>query len=133
MVLTASPKYIKEYSPVVTPKELENHQWIIFSLLPNPTEWEFKQKKQIETISVKGNIKTNNAEAVRTLLLAGGGVSVLSHFMVADDIREGRLVELLPNYDLGSAGVYLVYQEKQYKQLKIQLFNDFINKNLKLN
>jgi DNA-binding transcriptional LysR family regulator len=93
----------------------------------------FKQKKQTETISVKGNIKTNNAEAVRTLLLAGGGVSVLSHFMVADDIREGRLVELLPNYDLGSAGVYLVYQEKQYKQLKIQLFNDFINKNLKLN
>ncbi len=133
MVLTASPAYIKQYGPVVTPKELEKLQWIIFSLLPKPTEWVFKQNKKVETISVKGNIKTNNAEAVRTLLLAGSGVSVLSHFMVADDIQEGRLVELLPNYDLGSAGVYLVYQEKQYKQLKIQLFNDFISKNLKLN
>jgi len=132
MVLTASPAYIKQYSPIVTPKDLENHHWITFSLLPNPTEWEFKQKKLTETISVKGNIKTNNSEAVRTLLLAGGGLSVLSHIMVAEDIREGRLVELLPNYDLGSAGVYLVYQDKPYKQLKIQLFNDFINQNLKL-
>ena len=132
MVLTASPKYVKQYGPVVTPKELEKHHWIIFSLLPNPTEWTFKQKKQTETVFVTGNIKTNNAEAVKTLLLAGEGISVLSHFMVAEDIREGRLVELLPNYDLDSVGVYLVYQEKQHIHLKIQLFNDFINNNLKL-
>ena len=132
MVLTASPAYIKQYSPIVTPKDLENHHWITFSLLPNPTEWAFKQKKLAETISVKGNIKTNNAEAVRTILLAGGGLSVLSYLMVAEDIREGRLVELLPNYDLGSAGVYLVYQDRPHKQLKIQLFNDFMNKHLKL-
>ncbi len=131
MVLTASPAYIKQCSQITRPKDLENHHWVTFSLLPNPTEWEFKQKKLTETISVKGNIKANNAEAVRTLLLAGGGLSVLSHLMVAEDIREGRLVELLPNYDLGLAGVYLVYQDRPHKQLKIQLFNDFMTKHLK--
>ncbi len=132
LVLAASPRYLKQYGPIVTPKDLEKHACVIFSLLPNPTKWTFTQKKQQETVSVSAIIKTNNAGAVKALLLQGAGASVLSHFIVAEDLREGRLVELLPNYDLGSAGVYLVYQEKQYKQLKIQLFNDFIKKNLKL-
>jgi len=132
LVLAASPSYLKQYGPIVTPKDLEKHACVIFSLLPNPTKWTFTQKKQKETVSVGAIIKTNNAGAVKALLLQGAGASVLSHFIVAEDLREGRLVELLPNYDLGSAGVYLVYQEKQYKQLKIQLFNDFIKKNLKL-
>ncbi len=132
LVLAASPSYLKQYGPIVTPKDLEKHACVIFSLLPNPTKWTFTQKKQQETVSVGAIIKTNNAGAVKALLLQGAGASVLSHFIVAEDLREGRLVELLPNYDLGSAGVYLVYQEKQYKQLKIQLFNDFIKKNLKL-
>lgn len=132
LVLTASPSYLKQYGPIVTPKDLEKHACVIFSLLPNPTKWTFTQKKQKETVSVGAIIKTNNAGAVKALLLQGAGASVLSHFIVAEDLREGRLVELLPNYDLGSAGIYLVYQEKQYKQLKIQLFNDFIKKNLKL-
>lgn len=132
LVLTASPSYLKQYGPIVTPKDLEKHACVIFSLLPNPTKWTFTQKKQQETVSVSAIIKTNNAGAVKALLLQGAGASVLSHFIVAEDLREGRLVELLPNYDLGSAGIYLVYQEKQYKQLKIQLFNDFIKKNLKL-
>lgn len=132
LVLAASPSYLKQYGPIVTPKDLEKHACVIFSLLPNPTKWTFTQKKQQETVSVSAIIKTNNAGAVKALLLQGAGASVLSHFIVAEDLREGRLVELLPNYDLGSAGVYLVYQEKQYKQLKIQLFNDFIKKNLKL-
>ncbi|MBV1899627.1 MAG: LysR family transcriptional regulator [Cycloclasticus sp.] len=132
MVLLASPSYIKKYSPVSTPKELENHQWVICTLLSNPTEWVFKHKKQTEKVTVKGNIKTNNAQAVKNLLLAGAGISVLTHFMVAEELKEGRLVELLPGYDLGLAGVYLVYQERQYRQLKIQLFSDFISKNLKL-
>ncbi|MBV1899208.1 MAG: LysR family transcriptional regulator [Cycloclasticus sp.] len=132
LVLAASPSYLKQYGPIVTPKDLEKHACVIFSLLPNPTKWTFTQKKQQETVSVGAIIKTNNAGAVKALLLQGAGASVLSHFIVAEDLREGRLVELLPNYDLGSAGIYLVYQEKQYKQLKIQLFNDFIKKNLKL-
>ena len=123
LVLTASPSYLKQYGPIVTPKDLEKHACVIFSLLPNPTKWTFTQKKQQETVSVGAIIKTNNAGAVKALLLQGAGASVLSHFIVAEDLREGRLVELLPNYDLGSAGIYLVYQEKQYKQLKIQLFN----------
>ncbi len=132
MVLMASPAYIKKYSPISIPKELESHQWVICTLLSNPTEWVFKHKKQNEKVSVKGNITTNNAQAVKNLLLAGAGISVLTHFMVAEELQEGRLVELLPGYDLGSAGVYLVYQQRQYRQLKTQLFSDFISKNLKL-
>ena len=106
LVLTASPSYLKQYGPIVTPKDLEKHACVIFSLLPNPTKWTFTQKKQQETVSVSAIIKTNNAGAVKALLLQGAGASVLSHFIVAEDLREGRLVELLPNYDLGSAGIY---------------------------
>ena len=132
LVLVASPAYLKKHQPLVSPVQLEEHQWITLSLLPNPNEWVFQQKKQSKTVSVQGNIKTNSADAVRTLLLQGAGVSVLSHFIIADDLREGRLVELLPTYDLGSVGIYLVCQSKQFKQLKLQLFMDFISQKISL-
>ena len=132
LVLAASPAYLKKHEPLISPMQLEKHQWITFSLLPNPNEWVFKQKKQSKAVSVQGSIKTNSADAVRTLLVKGAGVSVLSHFIIADDLREGRLVELLPMYELGSAGIYLVCQSKQFKQLKLQLFMDFISQKINL-
>jgi len=78
-------------------------------------------------VHVDGRTKTNSAIAVRAFILGGTGIAPLSDFLVSDDIKAGRLEQLLPEYDCGSAGVYAVYQGRRYKQAKVQLFIDFIN------
>ena len=68
---------------------------------------------------------------MRTALLDGMGIGVVSNFLVCDDIKAGRLEQLLPEYDAGIAGIYAVYQNRHYQQAKVRLFIDFIETQLK--
>lgn len=129
--LCASPDYIERRGRPETPAQLTDHEWIIFSLLPAPYHWTFTKNKRQETIQIKGQLKTNNADAIRTLLLQGAGIAALGSFLVGDDIKAGRLEQLLPDYDCGGAGMYAVYQDRHYQQAKVRLFIDFIDNWLK--
>ena len=90
----------------------------------------FTKNKRQETIQIKGQLKTNNADAIRALLLEGAGIAALGSFLVGDDLKSGRLEQLLPDYDCGGAGMYAVYQDRHYQQAKVRLFIDFIDKRL---
>ncbi|WP_420006425.1 LysR family transcriptional regulator [Arenibacterium sp. LLYu02] len=47
-----------------------------------------------DPLEIPASVTANNGEAVRQLVLRGLGVARFSDFMIADDIRAGRLVEL---------------------------------------
>lgn len=130
-LLCASPDYIERRGRPESPEQLADHECIIFTLLPAPFHWTFTKNKRQKRIQVNGRLKTNNADSVRTLLLEGAGISVLGDYLVKDDIKAGRLVRLLRDYDCGSAGIYAVYQDRHYQQAKVRLFIDFIDKHLK--
>lgn len=129
--LCASPSYLKKYGTPTKPEHLVNHQWVVFTLLPTPNRQTLKKKGQQQTISVNGRFKTNNALTLRSLLLAGNGIGVLSEFLVTQDIKKGKLVRLLPDYDAGAAGVYAVYPDKHYQLSKVQLFINYLCKHLR--
>jgi len=126
-LLCASPAYIERMGKPERPEQLTKHDWIIFSLLPTPYHWTFVKNRSEKHIQVKGKVKTNNADAVRSFLLNGTGLAALSSFLVVDDIKNGRLVQLLPDYNCGSAGIYAVFQDRRYQQAKVRLFIDYIN------
>lgn len=130
-MLCASPDYIAHHGRPESPAQLAEHEWIIFTLLPTPFHWTFTKNKRQQRVQVKGRLKTNNAGALRSLLLEGAGIAAMANYMVGDDIKAGRLQHLLPSYDCGSAGIYAVYQDRHYQQAKVRLFIDFIDKQLK--
>jgi DNA-binding transcriptional LysR family regulator len=47
---------------------------------------------------VTGNLCTNSIEAVRAAALKGQGVCLLPLLSVAEDLKTGRLLRLLPDY-----------------------------------
>ena len=79
-----------------SPAELASHECIIFTRLPTPYHRTFTKNKREERIQVKGQLKTKNADAVRTAMLEGTGVGSVSSFLVGGDIKAGRLEHLLP-------------------------------------
>lgn len=125
-LLCASPEYIERNGLPETPEELMSHDWIIFTLLPTPYHYIFTKNKKSNKIQIKGRIKTNNGNAVRNLLLEGAGVAALSDFLVTKDLKEGKLIHLLPDYHIADAGIYAVFQNKHLQQAKVRTFIDFI-------
>ncbi len=129
--LCASPDYIERHGRPESPAQLGDHEWILFTRLPTPYHWTFTKNKRQERIQVKGRLKTNNADAIRSSLLAGAGIAAQASFLVSDDIKAGHLEHLLPDYDCGSVGVYAVYQDRRYQQAKVRLFIDYIDREFK--
>jgi len=130
-MLCASPVYLEQHGRPATPAQLTEHECIIFTLLPTPHQWTFFRNQHRETIQIRGQTRTNSAIAMRELALNGAGIAPLSHFLVSKAIAAGRLEPLLTDYDCGSAGVYAVYLDRRYKQAKVRLFIDFIDRRLK--
>ena len=129
-LLCASPNYIERMGLPETPEDLAQHEWVIFTLLPTPHHYTFTKNKKSKKVQVKGRIRTNNGNAVRTLLLEGAGISALSDFLVAKDLNKGRLIRLLPDYHIADAGIYAVHQSHHLQQAKVRKFIDYLAEKL---
>lgn len=130
MLLCASPDYLERYGMPTTPDELTQHEWIIFSALPTPYHYTFTKNKTSKKIQVKGRLKTNNGHAVRKLVLESAGISALSNFVVGDDLKNGNLIQLLPEYHIDIVSVYAVFHTQHLQQAKIRTFIDFLVENI---
>jgi DNA-binding transcriptional LysR family regulator len=64
--------------------------------------------------------------AVQDLLREGLGVSVLTDYMVREDIGQGRLVRLLPDWSLPSGGIHAVYPASRHVPAKVRVLVDFL-------
>lgn len=68
----------------------------------------------------------NNSEALREALIAGLGICQMPTFIVGDDIAQGRLLELMPDYRLPEHAIYAVYPQRKYLPAKVSAFVDFL-------
>ena len=58
--------------------------------------------------------------------LAGLGIARLPTYLIAQDIAEGRLINLLPELADSASNIYAVYMMKQNMSPKIRVFLDFL-------
>ena len=77
-------------------------------------------------------LKVNSAHAARELVLADHGVAYLPSFAVAEDISQGRLKKLLPDYVSESIGIYAVYLHRKHLTAKVRLFIDLVIEHCKV-
>lgn len=93
----ASAAYIKQHGRPQTPAELSNHDCLRFNFGNPQQAWTFLSIDGETRVSVNGRFKSNNAEVLRELALAGTGIALLPDWLIDQDIDAGRLVELFEN------------------------------------
>jgi len=86
----------------------------------------FQEKgKQIET-PVRGTLSTNNAEVIHDWALAGRGVASKAHWDINEDLKAGRLVELLAPFACDEIKLYAAYPTRQHLPPRTRIFIDFM-------
>jgi DNA-binding transcriptional LysR family regulator len=70
-------------------------------------------------------------QALRVALLAGAGVGAVPTYSVVDELKEGKLVQLFPEYPLQTTNVFVVYPSRQFVDAKIKTFVEFLIVSLK--
>ena len=92
--LVAAPHYLDANGWPETPTDLTKLGQVRFS---SPSHINLLEFPGMETpLDVPAAVEASNGEAVRRLVISGCGIARFSEFMVAEDLRAGRLVELFP-------------------------------------
>lgn len=98
-VVCAAPSYLKRRGAPQVPGDLQNHNCLTFNFRRSRVGWPFRHKRRDIDQPVSGNLRVNNGETMRQLVLEGVGVARLGLWHVVNAIKNGSLVPLLEAFN----------------------------------
>lgn len=101
MVIVASPAYLKQFGMPESPAHLGCHRRIAFSYARAVEAWPFLETPGATAAEAAIAIEVADGEAMRHMALAGAGLARLTAFTIGADLKAGRLLPVLENYNPG--------------------------------
>lgn len=130
-VLCASPEYLSGAPSLTQPEDLKNHTCIVDTNFKQRNKWPFEINGQSKVIEVTSRMKINNASGARALALKGRGIVLTPSYMVADDLAEGRLVQLLGDFTGSTLAIHAIYPSTRHLTARVRRFVDFVAQRVK--
>jgi DNA-binding transcriptional LysR family regulator len=124
-MLVASPAYLSKHGIPKTPEDLKTHAIIgQTSLMPN-RELRYLKAGKPARITLPIRFEINDAYACIGAAEQGKGITIALSYMVADALRDGRLVPVLNKFRPPPVSVNLIYAQRRIVAPKIRAFIDF--------
>ncbi|MDF1634009.1 LysR family transcriptional regulator [Mycoplana sp. MJR14] len=123
-VLAAAPSYLERHGFPRTIGDLAGHVCIP----PHSQDaWRLEGPEGAVVFRPQGTLVTNSSEVVREAVIAGMGIALRSTWDIGTELRDGRLVQVLPQYE-SSRNVVLsaIYASRQFLPAKVRLFIDYL-------
>jgi DNA-binding transcriptional LysR family regulator len=128
-IVCASPAFIKSNIIKKNPACLSELECLRFSIPGYRDAWKFRQphKKEL-TVPVNGHLFISHGMTMTASTVAGLGVALLPDWLCRDELADGSLVDLFPDYECAAAdfdtSAWLVYPSRDYMPLKLSAFID---------
>lgn len=126
MVACAAPSYLAAHGQPATPADLAQHQCLGFAHWSPRESWTFEGPQGTESVSIQGPLSANVGQALREAALAGMGIILQPHALLAADLQAGRLHTVLPGYTPPALPVHLLTAPGRQRTQKLQSFVDFV-------
>ncbi len=142
--LVAAPSYIAQHPPVEDVADLAKHSLLWYQGLPkdlsslnnwrarlNSTSTPVDSKKPRQSMPVAPKLISANESLLREAALQAMGIAALPHWMINEDITQGRLQ---PIVDAGfTVNLQAIYPSRKYLSSKVRTFLDYLVKDGRLN
>jgi len=128
-VLVAAPKYLERSAPLLSPADLANHRCLAWLSRDQPkVQWSFVSPAGAsETVAVTPAL-CGDSLLVRQWALRGDGIAYKAHVDVAADIRAGRLVRLLEDYEGEAVPISAVMPSGRHVPTRVRAMVDHLAK-----
>jgi DNA-binding transcriptional LysR family regulator len=123
-VLCAAPSYLAAHGTPETLDDLKKHR-----CLPahNHDSWRLEGPTGPVTLRPEGMLITNSSEVIREAVIAGLGIALRSTWDVGAELKSGKLVQVLPQYESSrNVALSAVYPSRQFLPAKVRLFIDYL-------
>jgi DNA-binding transcriptional LysR family regulator len=131
-LLVASPDYLRRRGTPQTIADLAEHECMVHALKSPTNIWTFMGDAQNAetsgktTVRVHGTIRANYGDPLRHAAMLGHGISMHPTYMVMQDIQEGRLVSVLPQFRPVGVDIYAVFPSRKNMPVRVRTFLDFL-------
>jgi DNA-binding transcriptional LysR family regulator len=127
LVLCASPRYLQQAGPVETLDDIARHDVIAYTYLATGELWSFTGPQGARSITVHPRLRSNSGDTCRAAALADQGIVFQPSFLVGEDLKAGRLVELLPQYAGPELDISVVYPSRHHLSHKVRAMVEFLS------
>lgn len=136
-VLLASKDYVRRLQHAGKmpshPSDLTDHDCIVYTGVSAPNIWTFlagpasgEPQGTPLSIRVEGRMQTNSSEVLRSALISGVGIGFAPSWLCEDEIKEGRAVRLMPDWDSPRTPIHLIAPAQRKNSIKVRLFSDYV-------
>jgi len=125
--LVASPAYLERVKAPRSPRDLLDHKLLAFSYWKPGNSWTFchQNGKDHESLSFEPYLSMNDYTGLAAALLAGVGIGDLPPVVQPELIRDGRLVEVMPEWHFRTLDLSVVHLSNRHTSRPVRLFKEF--------
>lgn len=129
-ILVASASYLKNSQPLNHPRELWHHACLQFTPM-GYQEWRLTSGKGSLLVPIPGRIIINDLAAIKNLALAGAGIALLPSHYCYNEIRNEKLIQVLPEWQSKGTDLHFVYPAQRFVTPKLSEFIKLADKAMK--
>ncbi|WP_369573021.1 LysR substrate-binding domain-containing protein [Acidithiobacillus sp. IBUN Pt1247-S3] len=127
VLLVGSPAYLERFGRPEHPRELSRHRALRYANAPQGDAWHFQHQRHGEFgIGIPASLTVNNAEALTPVLLAGLGLALQPEFLVWEQLRDGRLEQVMPEWVAPPIALHILTPPQRARPLRVDLMIDFL-------
>ena len=133
LVLCASPQYLSEFANPTEPAELETLEMIELEGTPTTLDLAAKQGNGKRKVRMNCRLTVDSGFAAKRMAREGCGVVMLPDFFVSEDLADGSLTEVLPDWSAPSFGIFAVWPDNRGSNALRSAFVDYVGQIAKTN
>jgi DNA-binding transcriptional LysR family regulator len=126
-VLCASPSYLARHGMPAAIKDLERHQCLLLRF-PGSQQyrWTLSRNGRPVSVPVGGNMDADDGDVLTDWAVAGEGIALKPIFEVAEHLKAGALVTVLPEYPPAPVTLAVLHAYKRMVPMKVKAFADIL-------
>lgn len=127
LVLCASADYLDRHPPLSEPQDLQQHPLITRCQEYSRHErWTLLAQGREIPLEVAGELAFSSKKAIHQAMRQGLGIARLPRYLVAAELAEGVVREVLPDYRPKGTGFYALYTQRRAESALVGHFLDYV-------
>lgn len=125
LCLYGSPDYIARSGAPSTVKDLTLHT--LLDIFEGPHDWTLDGPGgQVSSVAVVPKLSINDPSTVKVAAVAGLGLAWLPSFVCAQELADGSLVQVLPQWQRGVREVHALFHRPRIMSPRVRALVDFL-------
>lgn len=121
-----TPAYFAATGMPKTPRDLAQHEMVLHQRAEGMERYVFKHHQQQQEVQLRGRVRVSATECVREMVIAGLGATVACEGMFRNELRNGTVVAILPEWQLPPVELWAVFPGGRFVPAKARVFADFV-------